>query len=200
MKKPDLLHLVLLLALCWFLPSASANVPQPDDSYRISTRDLVEMTVYRQDDLTLEQRVDSRGRIQVPLIGSIEIVGLTIREAESLLERELIEQRMLAKPQVSLRIAEYAPKQVSVLGEVSNPGMVEFSIETYRMDLREVIARAGGFTPVARRNNIQIFRKRPDGTEQSIRVDFGDLLSRSPADLPLYVYDKDVIFVPDRIF
>lgn len=201
MIKPPLRNfLALLIGVLGIAFPAFADDSRLGESYRLSARDLIAVYVYQQEDLTVEQRIDAVGKVQIPLAGALQVAGLTVREAEELIEVTYREKQLLSHPQVTVQVIEYSPKQVSVLGEVEAPGMVEFAIETYRMDLREVIARAGGFTPVARKGSIQVFRKQPDGSEESFRVDFDDLIEGGSDNESLYVYDKDVIFVPDRIF
>jgi polysaccharide export outer membrane protein len=183
------------------LDEAQASTPSPGRDYRLSSNDLVAITVYRHEDLGANQRIDASGRVRIPLLGPIDIAGLSLRDAERVIREAFREERILVDPQVSVRIQEYSIKQVSVLGEVENPGPVAFAIEKHRMDLREVIAQAGGFTSVAKEGDIQIFRRTETGDEEVIEVDFDDLVSsRRDRGEGFFVYDGDVIFVPDRIF
>lgn len=189
--------LLLITLLCPLL-YAPAHAAAPLD-YRLAPRDLVALKVFRQPDLDVTQRVDSSGQISVPLVGNMKIAGLTTRDAESLIAQAFVEGQFLRDPQVSLAIEEYAPRGVSVIGEVKQPGFVQFDIERGTMDIREVIAQSGGFTSVARKGDITVKRRMPSGQEVIFRVDFDDLMRRrdSPGFL---VHDGDVINVPDRIF
>lgn len=180
-------------------PGPEAPGPRAAADYLLSPNDLVSITVYRHDDLGVSQRIDASGRVRIPLLGPIRIAGLSLREAEGAIRKTFRTEEILVDPQVSVRIQEYSVKQVSVLGEVESPGSVEFSIEQNRMDLRQVVARAGGFTSVAKRGSVQVFRQKPDG-EVVIEVDFDDLISSRDGEEVFYVYDGDVIYVPDRIF
>lgn len=194
-------HLTTIALIClFFIKFAPLVNASEDDIYVLCPRDLVLVSTYRHEDMNVEQRIDAAGKILVPLVGAVEIGGLTLREAEMTIERTLREREMLVNPQVSVRIQEYSVKQVSVLGEVETPGSISFAIETHRMDLREVVARSGGFTSVAKTRDIQIFRKSPSGGEIKIEVDFNALVSSSESFELLYVYDGDVILIPDRIF
>ena len=172
---------------------------QSDTGYRLSSRDLITVIVYQHTDLGITQRVDAAGRIHVPLLGDVAVADKTLREAESHIAELFRSERILAKPQVAISVDEYSIKRVSILGEVKNPGIVEFSIEAHQMDVREAIARVGGFTSVARRSDIQVYRKGDRSDDSLVTLDFNDLLSNK-GERTFYVYDNDVIFVPERIF
>ena len=183
-----------------FCSTVSGALPQGDSpsNYVLSTRDLVVMEVYRQPDLRVEQRIDAKGEITVPLIGSIAIAGMNTRQGEAAIRKAFIDQGYLRDPQVTLSIADYAPQGVSVIGEVKRPGFVVFGIENDWMDIREVIAQSGGFTSVARRGDIKIVRKNGSG-EQVLEIDFKNLISDDGAKL-FRVMDGDIVIVPARIF
>ena len=188
-----LLHLALLLAV-------TSGLHANPKEYVIAPQDLVVLQVYRQPDLNLEQRVDANGHINLPLIGNVSIAGRTTREAEVLIANAFVEGEYLLNPQVSLNIAEYAPRGVSIIGEVKQPGFVQFNIERGAMDLREVVAQAGGFTSVARRGNIQVIRRSANGSEKVFEVNFDDLMRNRGTQTGFLVMHGDVIMVPARIF
>lgn len=185
--------IIQLLAVV-LLPLAAVATPD----YVLAPQDLIVLQVYRQPDLRTEQRVDSGGNISLPLIGKTQIAGLTPREAEARIAQAFVEGEFLRDPQVSLSIEEYAPRGVSVIGEVKSPGFVQFDIERGGMDIREVVAQSGGFTSVARRSSIKVIRRK-GGTEQVIEVDFDDLM-RDRGAHSFQVHDGDVIMIPARIF
>jgi polysaccharide export outer membrane protein len=103
--------------------AAATWVSAAPADYVLAPQDLVLLQVFRQPDLKVEQRVDASGQITVPLVGNMKIAGMTTREAEAQLAKAFIEGEFLRDPQVSLSIVEYAPRGVSVIGEVKQPAL-----------------------------------------------------------------------------
>src|SRR5919109_4645571 len=95
-----------------------------DEDYQIGPGDLLDAKVYEAQDLSGELRVSSRGTVTYPLLGEVEVGGLTVREAEKKLQR-LLEAKYVKDPHVSIFIKEYRSKRVAVVGAVKNPGNYE---------------------------------------------------------------------------
>ena len=66
-------------------PDAGATAPAPKD-YQIAIRDTIEFQMYNQLDMTMVQRVTSNGEIRLPLVGTVKIAEMTLRDAERKLE------------------------------------------------------------------------------------------------------------------
>ncbi|MDQ3028112.1 MAG: polysaccharide biosynthesis/export family protein, partial [Pseudomonadota bacterium] len=90
--------------------------------YRIGPEDLIEIQVFGVDQLTRTVRVNSRGLISLPLIGNLEVGGLTSQQAEALVVAKLAEN-FLQNPQVSFFIREYTSQRVTIEGAVNKPGV-----------------------------------------------------------------------------
>lgn len=175
------------------------------ESYILTERDLLTINVYDEPDLDSSQRIDGRGLVRIPLLGNLTLVGLTIREAEDLIEKSFQENRFLVNPQVTINIDEYSLKEVSILGQVKEPGRIPFPLEVNTMDIVEVITRAGGFTGIAKSAEILITRKNESGVETTIPVNVDNIIKgrQGRAGKPegsFIVYPDDVIFVPQRVF
>src|SRR6266404_13874 len=106
--------------------------------------DLLRISVFGVKDFDVDARVSARGNISVPLIGDVQVAGLTTGEAEAVIEKRLIDGQFMLQPQVSVFAKEYATQGISVLGEVQKPGI-------YPMlgshGLFDVLSMAGGPTP-----------------------------------------------------
>lgn len=109
----------------------------------IGPGDLIDLTVFHVPELVLKIRVDSNGFVSLPLLGDIELAGLTVPQAQQLIKHELIQRQMVIKPEVSLFIEEYATQGITVYGEVNAPGIYPL-MGPHR--LFDAIAAAGGFT------------------------------------------------------
>ena len=129
--------------------------------------------------------VDAEGNIQLPLVGKIKIVGLTTQDAADTVRKYLT--KYIRDPTVSIRTLNY---QVSVLGEVSNPGV--YVIADEKVTLPKAISLAGDLTIFGRRDNILIIREE-DGKREYARVDF---TSRDFFNSPYYYLHKnDMVYV-----
>lgn len=124
-------------------------------NYRISALDLINVSVFRVPDLSVEKlRVDASGSIELPLIGSLPAAGMTPAElAQDIRDRLAV--RYLQNPQVSVTVAEASSQKVTVDGAVTEPGVYEM---TGRTTLLQAVAMAKGATRVANLRNIAVFR------------------------------------------
>ena len=171
-------------------------------AYHLRPSDLVAVKIYGQSDLSIEQRIDGNGFIQMPLLGKVRVGNLSIRESENLIETQFVEQRYLRTPQASVHVVNYAPKSVSVFGEVKNPGKIDFELEMNRMDIVEVIALAGDFTGIAKKGDLIVTRVNSEtGKEEKHTVDVQKkIVGNSKNESVFWVYPGDVIYVPESLF
>jgi polysaccharide biosynthesis/export protein len=151
-------------------------IPEDFSALQLAPGFLLSMEVYDAPELSSDLRVDTHGDITVPMAGLVHVAGQTMTQAATLIEQRLKDEKILNKPQVNLNISQYAGQNVSILGEVHNPGRVELLAPH---SLEDVIALAGGETQLAG-NAIEI--RHPDGvTPQKELVHY----SRSSDDMTL---------------
>lgn len=96
--------------------------------------------------------LDESGRIDVPLIGTVAVLGLSLREIEAILEAKLKPYVKFAK--VTVNLSNF---RITIMGEVANPG-VQYIYET-EYDLLQAIANAGDLTEFANRQKVRLLRK-----------------------------------------
>ena len=123
---------------------AAAQTGKPSD-YRLGAGDTIKVQVYQSPDLTLEARVSESGIVNYPLIGRINIGGLTVPDAEARIAAALRKARILKSPQVNINIVQVRGNQVAVLGQVQKPG--RFPLEAMNVRVSDMLAAAGGTTP-----------------------------------------------------
>ncbi len=181
----------LFIAILWFASTASC------EEYKIETGDLLHITVFEQPDMETKARV-TKGEISFPLLGNVPVEGLAISELEKKFEM-LLEKDYLVNPRVSVRVEEYHPKKVFVLGSVDKPGAYELSKEKPTTVL-EAITMAGGFTKTAAVNDTKIIRKAAGGKEETIKVRISDITQKGDKDKDVTVLPNDVVFVPESFF
>lgn len=164
--------------------------------YRIGTEDLIEVQVFGVDQLTRTVRVDSRGVISLPLIGLVEVAGLTIQEAQAVITARLAES-YLQNPQVSVFIKEFTTQRVTVEGAVNRPGIYPLKGQT---TLLTAIALAGGQGRFSEMNEVVIFRTDATGARVVTKYDV-ELIRRGEVADPVVV-NEDLIVVnrsPGRV-
>lgn len=169
--------------------------------YELGEGDLLTISVYDNPDLTTQARVSGEDKINFPLVGSVEVGGLSIRQAEKKLA-ELLSDGFIVNPQVTIFVVEYHSKRVTILGEVNKPGLYELS---GNVTLLELISKAEGLTQNAG-DSILIKRKLeapsqpgpPDAAsppEQYININLKELMEKGDLTLNESVQDGDSIFV-----
>lgn len=129
--------------------------------------------------------VDRTGAIQLPLVGTIQVAGLSTSAARDLIQNKLT--TYLKEPVVSLRIVNF---KVSVLGDVARPGV--YPVQNERVSITEALSMAGDLTITAIRNNVLLIRE-VEGKRQYVRV---DLQSKDVFNSPFfYLQNNDVLYV-----
>lgn len=171
--------------------------------YRLAPFDKISLSVYGEPDLETEQLITDDGVAFIPLVGPLKLGGLTVSEASRLVERAFVEKEYLRRPVVTISIEEFAPKVVTVLGEVERPGNVNIPPGRNSLPIQIVIAEAGGFTGTAKSTDVKVARASTSSSgkvNDLVNVD-AILNSRKRGSGKDYlVYTDDVVFVPRRVF
>ena len=126
--------------------------------YLVGPQDELRITVFDEAALSGTYMVDGDGSITFPLLGRVSVDGLTLREIQDEITRQLGDG-FLVNPQVSSQIEEYRRQSVYVLGEVGSPGIYRLS---GNLNLIEVLVQAGGVTAQAG-NEVHIIRSTGGG-------------------------------------
>jgi polysaccharide biosynthesis/export protein len=160
--------------------SASASTPsvssatKPDESATgssallIGPGDEMDVSVYGAPDLSGHTRVNGDGNISMPMIGYAHVAGLTSDEAEKVIEARLRGSKVMTDPQVSVFVKEYNNSQISVAGEVKNPGSYS-ALGPHR--LFDILQMAGGPTDKAANKVVVTHRDADDSTTLAISKD-----------------------------
>lgn len=133
--------------------------------------------------------VNPEGDINFPVLGKLHISGMTRYEVGEYIEQELRTRDLVKDPIVTV---EFANTGITVLGEVTNPGRIEFNMD--HMTIVDAIALAGDLKVNGRREDILVLREEYDGAQKVHRVNLTDLdaLAASPV---YYLQQNDVIYV-----
>ncbi|MDO9197559.1 polysaccharide export protein EpsE [Rhodoferax sp.] len=155
-----------LLATVLALAGLHAHAQAKPD-YPLGAGDAIRVQVFQNPDLTIETRVSENGSITYPLIGAVDLGGISIAAAEKKIADALQKGGFIQKPQVNIVLTQIRGNQVAVLGQVNRPG--RFPLETANTRLSDMLANAGGATQggddvvvVSGVRNGQPFRKQID--------------------------------------
>lgn len=154
--------------------------------------DKLNLTVfYGSHSLQAAYTLDNSGQISVQFIGAVEANGKTLDQV-----RETIQHRLadgyLNDPIVSLTLAEINSLTLSVSGMVAKTGAVKF---TPGITITEVIARSGGFTPMARKNMVKVTRFL-NGVKETYKLPVERIAEGDRPNFPMLPGDE--VFVPER--
>lgn len=167
-------------------PDISASSQNED--LRIAPLDLLDVRVFGVQELNGAYQVDPSGEVKLPLIGPIQAKGLTTFELADSMEN-LLGERFIKNPQVSIRVQQAFGDQLTVEGAVGSPGMYP---ARDGMTLLRAIAISGGLTETADKRRVVIFRQ-IDGKRKAGAFDLQAI--RSGAQPDPVVYGNDLIVV-----
>jgi len=174
-----------MLPALLLLGAAAAPAQQPDaqeldgaSSYTLNTGDHVQVTVFEEPDLSISAVLDDTGAISYPLLGELQVRGLTARQLETTIT-EGLRGRFLINPRVNVSIKEYRP--FFVRGEVASPGSFPFKPG---LTVEKAVSMAGGFTARASKSKFYITSddspegadKTPKSATLSTRIRPGDVI------------------------
>jgi len=122
-------------------PADPAAAPASEGDYEVGAGDVLEINVFGNDDLSRVPTVQTNGAVSLPLLGEVQVSGLTIAEVKRKVTN-LLAKDYLINPQVEVKVKEYQSQYISVVGEVNNPGRKPIR---GRMRLLDALIESGGF-------------------------------------------------------
>ena len=167
--------------------------PTPEErEYRIGATDMLRITVWRNEELSIDIPVRNDGMISVPLLDDVQAEGLTPGELKDVLTRALSEY--ITAPDVTVMVLQMNSRFVSVIGAVPNESRVPLT-----RDLRvlEAIATVGGFDTFAQKSNVRIVRRNSDGSESEYRFDYDAYIKGKAPGSNIVLHHGDTIIVPE---
>ncbi|MRR49938.1 MAG: polysaccharide export protein EpsE [Rhodocyclaceae bacterium] len=182
-------RLAVLVFLGIFAISTQAEEKSGD--YQLGAGDAIRILVFQNPDLTLDTRVSEGGTITYPLIGTVQIGGLTISKAEQTIAASLKDGGFVQQPQVNIVLVQVRGNQVSVLGQVNRPG--RFPLETFNIHVSEMLATAGGIAGTGA--DIVIVSGTRNGKPFRKEVDIAGLYLENKPENDIVVAGGDVIYV-----
>lgn len=188
-------------ALLWLLGAAMAATAAPapktvaqgesPDTYAIGVGDVIEISVWKNPDLTVTVPVRPDGRISVPLLGDVQAAGVTPLALKNVLTNGF--RDYITAPGVSVVVKEVNSQKIFVTGEVAKPGAYDLKSRTKVM---QALAMAGGLTAYAKKRVIVLRDGQGGQGDRRIEVDLGAIVSGRHPEENITLQPGDTLVVP----
>jgi|SRR5580765_6805493 len=177
------------------LPAEPAGISQ---DYRIGVDDRVQVTVWRNPELSVIAPVRPDGKISVPLIGDVEAGGRTPTEVAETIKKQL--STYIRDPNVAVIITELRSHEflsrVRVTGAVRTPRSMPYR---QGMTVLDAVLEAGGVNDFASPNKAKLYRKAKDKVDV-FEIQLGDILNKGRLQTNISLRPGDVLTIPERLF
>jgi polysaccharide export outer membrane protein len=182
-------------------PDATATPPGPTpmtgavapirSDYIIGPGDVLQITVWKNDTLSRTVPVRPDGKVSMPLLHDVQASGLTAMQLRDKIATALGE--FMPNPEVAVSVNDVRSLRVSILGEVTKPGVLELRGQT---TILEAIAMAGGFKDFASPSKITILRIDEQGKTRRIRFNYNRAIANGADEENVVLRSGDVVVVP----
>jgi polysaccharide export outer membrane protein len=176
------------------IPRSRADAGPRNDPLAVG--DQVRIVVAGQTDLSTELPVPPSGRVELPGVGALELLGKTTEEVSRELRTRLDTAGFLVDPEVSVTVLRFAPRLVFVVEGVEKPEAYEIPVGS-ELHLTQVIALAGGLSTGADPSQVTILRRPKQGPAQRLKVDLQAILDSDRVDLDPVLMPDDAVLVRD---
>jgi polysaccharide export outer membrane protein len=161
------------------------------DDYIIGPSDILAIDVWKDTELTRTITVRPDGKISLPLVGELDVNGLTAKQVQHLIVQRLAEY--ISNPQVTVMVQEVKSQTYVIVGKVVKPGSYELGKPT---TVLEAIAIAGGFLDFAKVNKVKIIRPRAGGQPETLYFDYKQVLKGKNTEQNVDLRNGDTIVAP----
>ena len=167
------------------------NAKQVSNDYIIGPSDVLSINVWKDSELTRTVTVRPDGKISLPLVGELEVSGLTALSVQRLIAQRLAEY--ISKPQVAVIVQEVKSQTYIVVGKVMHPGEYQLGKPT---TVLEAIAVAGGFLDFAKVSKVSIIRRRSGGSSETLHFDYKKVIKGQNSEQNVQLKNGDTVVVP----
>ena len=183
--------LTAVLTTAWLLPAAGAAETQEKTDYLIGPGDVIQISVWKETELTRDVTVRYDGKISLPLLGDVPAAGRTPQQIASDLETRLA--RFVASPQVTVGVSQPHSKRIFVVGQVAHAGVFPLLGPTTFL---QALALAGGFQQFAKSDRVIVVRQ-SGGSQVLLKVDYKKIESGTDIDGQNVLLESgDTVVVP----
>jgi len=173
------------------LPAAAQG-----EAYRINGGDTLHISVYGEQALDRDVAVEPDGGIAFPLVGNLNVRGLSLQDLQHKIAESLRGGNMLPNvtdAEVTVSLVKSSGNSFSVIGQVKQPGT--FITDT-KVDVMQALSLAGGLTPFASKSRIIVLRRDDSGKQKKIPFDYSAVEDGDKLDSNIVLQGGDVVVVP----
>lgn len=184
---------ILFAAAMLAIPVTSTSQARDPGQSReaLGTGDSIRITVFQSPDLTTETRVSERGTVVFPLIGEVQLGGLTPAQAGARIADQLRRGNFIVRPQVVVAIMQVRSRQVHVLGQLLRPG--NYVLEDSGARLTDILTLAGGISSTGA-DTVTLLTNRA-GKPETREIDVPSIFRGGGASANVQIENGDTIFV-----
>jgi len=161
------------------------------DGYLLQPGDVLTVSVWKEPDLTGDVLVRPDGGLSLPLVGNIEATGQTADDVRAVIDQRL-RDKYIPDPTVTVSVKQAIGNQIFIIGKVNRPGNYPV---TRPVDVMQALSLAGGTTPFAALNDIQVLRRTAD-REISIPFRYADVERGRHLEQNILLHGGDTVVVP----
>lgn len=185
-----MLLLFTFVTLMSAVPAFAQESKKPREPYTVNPGDMLEISVWKEEDLQRQVLVRPDGAFSFPLSGDIVAEGRTVDAIRQELTFRL--QAYIPDLVVTVTVAEINGNKIYVIGQVRTPGVF---VVNPRVDVIQALSIAGGLTPFAQQNNIKILRRR-NGEQTILNFRYSDIVKGQNLAQNALLEVGDVVLVP----
>jgi polysaccharide export outer membrane protein len=160
--------------------------------YYLAANDKLDIFVWQNPDLSRAVSIRPDGKLSYPLVGTMDVAGLTIDQLQNAIQEKLAVY--IRFPQVVVSLVESAGNKVVVLGQVNYPGI--FTFKGNVISLIEVIAMAGDFTVDSRRESVMVISDNFSKNPKVRKIDLLTAIRNGVSNADILIKPDDVVYVP----
>lgn len=177
------------------IPAAQDHPPQKkaatnDPNYTIGPQDMLDISVWKEPDMSKTVPVRPDGKISLPLLNDIQAAGLTPTQLAANITEEL--KKLVKEPQVTVIVTQINSQRVYIMGEVTRAGAYPL---LPGMTVLQALSSAGGFTQFANLKKIYVLRNE-NGKQLKLPFNYKDVVKGKASDENVEVKAGDTIVVP----
>lgn len=173
-----------------FIPLALAEPLKMPGDYRMGPGDVLEISVWKNQELTRQVTVLPGGKISFPLLGELMVANRTAAELRGELEQKI--SKFMREPNISVLVQQVNSMLVYIIGKVNRPGRLVLNDD---INVLQALSMAGGLATYAKPGKIKIFRKGPAKTA-IFTFDYDEVSKGENLDQNIVLERGDVIVVP----
>jgi len=159
--------------------------------YIIGPTDVLDVSVWKEPEISRTVTVRPDGKISLPLIGELQAAGQTPAALQATIKEKLA--TFITSPEVTILVHDVRSDSISVFGKVAKPGAYPLAKQ---MTIMDVLAAAGGFKDYAKTTKIYLLRVESDGTTKRYMFNFKQVIKGQNLSQNLLVEPHDTIYVP----